>query len=54
MKTPWLLPCRGSHIAIELTDAGLIFIYVMQEGCVSHDNEDEPIDVTVKKVYVAY
>ena len=25
----------------------------MQEGCVSHDNEDEPIDVTVKKVYVA-
>lgn len=52
-KTPWLLPCRGSHIKIEPTDAGLISVYVMQEGCVSHDNEDEPIDVTVKKVYVA-
>lgn len=25
----------------------------MQEGCVSHDANDEPIDVTVKKVYVA-
>lgn len=51
--TPWLLPCRGSHIKIEPTDAGLISVYVMQEGCVSHNNEDEPIDVTVKKVYVA-
>lgn len=51
--TPWLLPCRGSHIKIEPTDAGLISVYVMQEGSVSHDNEDEPIDVTVKKVYVA-
>lgn len=51
--TPWLLPCRGSHIKIEPTYAGLISVYVMQEGCVSHDNEDEPIDVTVKKVYVA-
>lgn len=52
-KTPWSLPCRGSHIKIEPTDAGLISVYVMQEGCVSHDKEDEPIDVTVKKVYVA-
>lgn len=64
-KTPWLLPCRGSHIKIEPTDAGLISVYVMQEGCVSHApsggkyvdgdfyKEDEPIDVTVKKVYVA-
>lgn len=52
-KTPWSLPCRGSHIKIEPTDAGLISVYVMQEGCVSHNNEDEPIDVTVKKVYVA-
>lgn len=51
--TPWLLPCRGSHIKIEPTDAGLISVYVMQEGCVSHDATDEPIDVTVKKVYVA-
>lgn len=64
--TPWLLPCRGSHIKIEPTDAGLISVYVMQEGCVSHVpsgqtrtidgvtyGEDEPIDVTVKKVYVA-
>ena len=52
-KTPWLLPCRGSYIKIEPTDAGLISVYVMQEGCVSHDDHDEPIDVTVKKVYVA-
>lgn len=52
-KTPWSLPCRGSHIKIEPTDAGLISVYVMQEGCVSHDAKDEPIDVTVKKVYVA-
>lgn len=52
-ETPWLLPCRGSHIKIEPTDAGLLSVYVMQEGCVSHDKEDEPIDVTVKKVYVA-
>lgn len=65
-KTPWLLPCRGSHIKIEPTDAGLISVYVMQEGCVSHVpsgksmtvyghtyEEDEPIDVSVKKVYVA-
>lgn len=52
-KTPWSLPCRGSHIKIEPTDAGLISVYVMQEGCVSHDATDEPIDVTVKKVYVA-
>ena len=63
--TPWSLPCRGSHIKIEPTDAGLISVYVMQEGCVSHApsggkdvggvhyDEDEPIDVTVKKVYVA-
>lgn len=64
--TPWLLPCRGSHIKIEPTDAGLISVYVMQEGCVSHVpsgqtetidgvpyGSDEPIDVTVKKVYVA-
>lgn len=63
--TPWLLPCRGSHIKIEPTDAGLISVYVMQEGCVSHApsggmevggvhyDEDEPIDVAVKKVYVA-
>ncbi len=52
-ETPWLLPCRGSYIKIEPTDAGLISVYVMQEGCVSHDANDEPIDVTVKKVYVA-
>lgn len=52
-ETPWLLPCRGSYIKIEPTDAGLISVYVMQEGCVSHDAKDEPIDVTVKKVYVA-
>lgn len=64
-ETPWLLPCRGSHIKIEPTDAGLISVYVMQEGSVSHApsggkyvdgkyyKEDEPIDVTVKKVYVA-
>lgn len=52
-KTPWSLPCRGSHIKIEPTDAGLISVYVMQEGCVSHNDQDEPIDVTVKKVYVA-
>lgn len=57
-ETPWLLPCRGSHIKIEPTDAGLISVYVMQEGCVSHapsgeKDEGEPIDVTVKKVYVA-
>ena len=52
-ETPWLLPCRGSHIKIEPTAAGLISVYVMQEGCVSHDAKDEPIDVTVKKVYVA-
>lgn len=63
--TPWLLPCRGSHIKIEPTDAGLISVYVMQEGCVSHApsggmdvggvhyDEDEPIDVSVKRVYVA-
>ena len=64
--TPWLLPCRGSHIKIEPTDAGLISVYVMQEGCVSHVpsgetktidgvpyGSDEPIDVTVKKVYVS-
>lgn len=51
--TPWLLPCRGSYIKIEPTDAGLISVYVMQEGCVSHDANDEPNDVTVKKVYVA-
>lgn len=63
--TPWLLPCRGSHIKIEPTDAGLISVYVMQEGCVSHApsggmdvggvhyDEDEPIDVTAKMVYVA-
>lgn len=63
--TPWLLPCRGSHIKIEPTDAGLLSVYVMQEGCVSHApsggkevggvhyDEDEPIDVSVKKVYVA-
>ena len=52
-ETPWLLPCRGSYIKIEPTDAGLISVYVMQEGCVSHDNAGEPNDVTVKKVYVA-
>lgn len=52
-ETPWLLPCRGSYIKIEPTDAGLISVYVMQEGCVSHDNAGEPSDVTVKKVYVA-
>ena len=52
-ETPWLLPCRGSYIKIEPTDAGLISVYVMQEGCVSHDDKDEPNDVTVKKVYVA-
>lgn len=64
--TPWSLPCRGSHIKIEPTDAGLISVYVMQEGCVSHVpsgetmtvdgatyQQDEPIDVTVKRVYVA-
>lgn len=64
--TPWLLPCRGSHIKIEPTDAGLLSVYVMQEGCVSHVpegqtkivdgityKENEPIDVSVKKVYVA-
>ena len=52
-KTSWLLPCRGSYIKIEPTDAGLISVYVMQEGCVSHDDAGEPNDVTVKKVYVA-
>lgn len=65
-ETPWLLPCRGSHIKIEPTDAGLISVYVMQEGCVTHVPEgqnmivgnieypeNEPIDVSVKKVYVA-
>ena len=65
-KTPWILPCRGSHIKIEPTDAGLLSVYVMQEGCVTHVpegqtmlvdgieyKENEPIDVSVKKVYVA-
>mgnify|MGYP002520638431 CR=1 FL=1 len=65
-KTPWLLPCRGSHIKIEPTSAGIVSVYVMQEGCVTHVPEgqtmdvdgqtyaaNEPIDVTVKKVYVA-
>lgn len=52
-ETPWLLPCRGSYIKIEPTDAGLISVYVMQEGCVSHDAAGEPNDVTVKRVYVA-
>ena len=46
-ETPWLLPCRGSYIKIEPTDAGLISVYVMQEGCVSHDNAGEPNDDSV-------
>lgn len=64
--TPWVLPCRGSHIKVEPTAAGIISVYVKQEGCVTHVpagqtmtidgityNEDEPIDVTVKRVYIA-
>lgn len=66
-STAWTLPCRGSYAKVEPTEAGIISVYVLQEGCMernmtgSPQPEDskpkvaayEPYDINIKKVYVA-
>ena len=66
-STAWTLPCRGSYAKVEPTEAGIISVYVLQEGCMERNMtgspqpedsnpkvaEYEPYDINIKKVYVA-
>ena len=65
-STAWTLPCRGSYAKIEPTEAGIISVYVLQEGCMERNltgsqqtyfgqqiAPNEPYDINIKKVYVA-
>lgn len=66
-STAWTLPCRGSYAKVEPTEAGIISVYVLQEGCMERNmtGKDstyfdsykvaayEPYDINIKKVYVA-
>lgn len=66
-STPWTLPCRGSYAKVEPTEAGIISVYVLQEGCMERNMTgteqtyfdsykvaaNEPYDINIKKVYVA-
>lgn len=36
-STAWTLPCRGSYAKIEPTEAGIISVYVLQEGCMERN-----------------
>lgn len=51
-KTPWTLPCRGSHIKVEPIKPGIVSVYVMQEGCVTRDANGEPDAVNLNSVYI--
>lgn len=51
-KTPWTLPCRGSHIKVEPIKPGIVSVYVMQEGCVTRDSNGEPDAVSLNSVYI--
>lgn len=51
-KTPWTLPCRGSHIKVEPIKPGIVSVYVMQEGCVTRDSNGEPDAVNLNSVYI--
>ena len=66
-STAWTLPCRGSYAKVEPTEAGIISVYVLQEGCMERNMTgteqtyfdsykvaaNEPYDINIKKVYVA-
>ena len=65
-STAWTLPCRGSYAKVEPTEAGIISVYVLQEGCMERNMTgteqtyfgqqiapNEPYDISIKKVYVA-
>ena len=66
-STAWTLPCRGSYAKVEPTEAGIISVYVLQEGCMERNMtgspqpedsnpkvaEYEPYNINIKKVYVA-
>ena len=66
-STAWTLPCRGSYAKVEPTEAGIISVYVLQEGCMERNMTGteqiyfdsykvaayEPYDINIKKVYVA-
>lgn len=65
-STAWTLPCRGSYAKVEPTEAGIISVYVLQEGCMERNltgsqqtyfgqqiAPNEPYDISIKKVYVA-
>lgn len=65
-STAWTLPCRGSYAKVEPTEAGIISVYVLQEGCMERNltgsqqtyfektiYPNEPYDISIKKVYVA-
>lgn len=65
-SSAWTLPCRGSYAKVQPTEAGIISVYVLQEGCMERNMDDEantydgvsinanePYDITIKKVYVA-
>lgn len=65
-STAWTLPCRGSYAKVEPTEAGIISVYVLQEGCIERNMTgteqtyfektiypNEPYDISIKKVYVA-
>lgn len=51
-KTPWTLPCRGSHIKVEPIKPGIVSVYVMQEGCVTRGTDGEPDAVSLNSVYI--
>ena len=36
-STAWTLPCRGSYAKVEPTEAGIISVYVLQEGCMERN-----------------
>ena len=51
-KTPWTLPCRGSHIKVEPIKPGIVSVYVMQEGCVTRGTDGQPDAVSLNSVYI--
>ena len=38
-KTPWTLPCRGSYLKFEPEKAGLLTVYVLQNGNLDKSNQ---------------
>ena len=41
-STPWQLPCRGSYLKFEPEKAGVLTVYVLQNGCLEETDDTQP------------